>query len=75
MAVDNTYKKVYKIITEKVNVLERQVDTLKDENEQLKRDLDIANARLEVYERLATISDSKISLGFGPPIIKEGGDK
>ena len=71
MAADETYKKVYKIVTEKVNTLETQIDTLKEENTQLKRDLDIANARLEVYERLATISDSKISLGFGPPIHRE----
>ena len=75
MAVEDTYKKIYKIVTEKVNTLETQVDTLKVENTQLKRDLDMANARLEVYERLATISDSKISLGFGPPIQREGGNE
>lgn len=75
MAVNDVYKKVYKIVTEKVNVLERQIDTLKNENEQLKRDLDIANAKLEVYERLATISDSKISLGFGPPVTRGGGNE
>lgn len=75
MAVEDTYKKIYKIVTEKVNTLENQIHTLKEENIQLKRDLDMANAKLEVYERLATISDSKISLGFGPPIIKEGGNE
>lgn len=71
MAVEDTYKKIYKIVTEKVNTLENQIHTLKEENTQLKRDLDMANAKLEVYERLATISDSKISLGFGPPIHRE----
>lgn len=71
MAAEDVYKKVYKIVTENVNTLETQLTTLKNENAQLKRDLDIANAKLEVYERLATISDSKISLGFGPPKINE----
>lgn len=71
MATDDVYKKVYKIVTEKVNVLENQVNTLQAENSQLKNELAIANAKLEVYERIASISDSKTTLGFGPPIINE----
>jgi len=59
----NTYSKMETIIMEKVFVLE-------SENAQLKNELAIANAKLEVYERLASISDSKVTLGFGPPINK-----
>lgn len=57
---NNAYDKIENIIMEKVF-------TLEDENTRLKNELAIANAKLEVYERLATISDSKLSLGFGPP--------
>lgn len=56
---------LYKLVVEKIGSLER-------ENTQLKNDLMTARAKLEVYERLLNISDSKISLGFGPPIIREG---
>ena len=54
------YEKLEDIVKNKVMVLE-------DENFQLKQDLAIANAKLEVYERIASISNSKTSLGFGPP--------
>lgn len=47
--------------------------TLEAENSQLKTELAIANAKLEIYERIASVSDSKVQLGFGPPIMKEGG--
>lgn len=60
----NSYKKLEEIVTEKVIALEQ-------ENSQLKYDLALAKAKLEVYDRLATITDSKVTLGFGPPIIKE----
>ena len=60
----NAYDKIEQLVHEKVFSLE-------SENAQLRSDLAHANAKLEVYERLATISDSKTTLGFGPPIIRE----
>lgn len=33
-----------------------------------------AYAKLEIYERIASVSDSKVQLGFGPPISREGGN-
>ena len=60
----NPYDKIERIILSTVYELE-------DENKRLKESLAIANAKLEVYERLATVSDSKTSLGFGPPLIKD----
>ena len=75
MTTADTYKDVYKkvimMMSEKINNLEKTVDTLSDENTQLKTELAIKNAKLEVYERIANISDSKTSLGFGPPIQKD----
>lgn len=59
----DAYSKIESIIMEKVFILE-------NENSQLKNELATANAKLEVYERLASISDSKVTLGFGPPINK-----
>ena len=61
MASDKAYSKIESIVMEKVFSLE-------NENAQLKNDLAIAQAKLEVYERLANISGDKIQLGFGPPI-------
>ena len=61
MASDEAYNKIESIIMERVFSLE-------NENAQLKNDLAIAQAKLEVYERLANISGDKIQLGFGPPI-------
>ena len=55
------YNKLEDIVMNKAMMLER-------ENAQLREELAIANAKLSVYERIASISDSKISLGFGPPI-------
>ena len=57
------------------NIIMEKVFTLEDENAQLKHDLAIAQAKLEVYERLANISGVKTQLGFGPPLIKEGGNE
>lgn len=62
----NPYNKIEQIVMEKVFSLER-------ENNQLKSELAYTKAKLEVYERISNISDSKISLGFGLPINKEGG--
>ena len=51
-----------------------RVFSLENENAQLRNDLAVAQAKLEVYERLANISGDKTQLGFGPPISKEGGN-
>ena len=67
MASDKAYNKIESIVMERVFSLE-------NENAQLKNDLAIAQAKLEVYERLANISGDKTQLGFGPPISKEGGN-
>ena len=58
---ENPYNKIESIVMERVFSLE-------NENAQLKNDLAIAQAKLEVYERLANISGDKTQLGFGPPI-------
>lgn len=63
---EDVYNKLEQIIMNKVF-------TLENENSQLKTELAYAKAKLEVYERIASVSDSKISLGFGPPLDKEGG--
>ena len=64
---NNAYAKIENLVMEKVSVLEA-------ENAQLRIDLAMANAKLEIYERIASVSDSKVQLGFGPPILKEGGN-
>lgn len=64
---ENPYKELEHIVMEKVFSLE-------NENAQLRTDLAIANAKLEIYERIASVSDSKVQLGFGPPISREGGN-
>ena len=64
---NNAYAKIESLVMEKVFVLEA-------ENAQLRTDLAIANAKLEIYERIASVSDSKVQLGFGPPISREGGN-
>lgn len=63
---NNAYAKIEALVMEKIFVLEA-------ENTQLQNELAIAKAKLEIYERIASVSDSKITLGFGPPILKEGG--
>lgn len=64
---NNAYAKIENLVREKVFVLEA-------ENARLRTDLAMANAKLEIYERIASVSDSKVQLGFGPPILKEGGN-
>ena len=61
MASDKAYNKIESIVMEKVFSLE-------NENAQLRNDLAVAQAKLDVYERLANISGTKTQLGFGPPI-------
>lgn len=51
-------------------VMER-IFTLEADNARLQNELAIAKAKLEIYERIATVSDSKMTLGFGPPITKD----
>lgn len=65
---EDIYNKIEQIVMDKVFMLE-------NENSQLKTELAYAKAKLEVYERIASVSDSKISLGFGPPIMREGGNE
>lgn len=62
---NDAYMKIESLVMEKVFSLEA-------ENAQLRNDLAIAQAKLEIYERIASVSDSKIQLGFGPPISKGG---
>lgn len=64
MATQEIYDKIESIIMEKVFALE-------NENAELKNNLALAQAKLDVYERIANISNSKTTLGFGPPIRKE----
>lgn len=64
---NNVYTKIENIVLEKVFSLEA-------ENAQLRNELAIAQAKLEIYERIATVSDSRVQLGFGPPTLKEGGN-
>ena len=61
MASDKAYSKIESIVMEKVFSLE-------NENAQLRNDLAVTQAKLDVYERLANISGDKTQLGFGPPI-------
>ena len=61
MASNKAYDKIENIIMERVFSLE-------NENAQLRNDLAVAQAKLDVYERLANISGTKTQLGFGPPI-------
>ena len=62
----NSYEKIESIVMNRVFELE-------NENAQLKNELAVAKAKLEVYERLANISGTKTQLGFGPPLDREGG--
>ena len=65
MATKNdVYAKIESLVMERIFGLE-------SENAQLKNDLAIAQAKLEIYERIASVSDSKVQLGFGPPMNKD----
>lgn len=66
MASDKAYNKIESIVMERVFSLE-------NENAQLRNDLAVAQAKLDVYERLANISGTKTQLGFGPPL-NQGGE-
>lgn len=56
---EDVYIKMENIITEKVFKLEQ-------ENTQSKEELNIAKAKLSVYEKIINISDPKMTLGFNP---------
>lgn len=67
-----THKQSYSNPYEKIeSIVMNRVFELENENAQLKNELATTKAKLEVYERIASISDSKNTLGFGPPIIKD----
>lgn len=66
MATDKAYNKIESIVMEKVFSLE-------SENAQLRTELALAKAKLEVYDRIASVSDSQKTIGFGPPM-REGGE-
>lgn len=53
------------------SIIMGKVFSLEAENVSLQNELSIAKAKLEIYERLASISNEKVQLGFGPPIIKD----
>lgn len=61
------YDKIESIILDKVFILEA-------ENAQLRADLALARAKLEVYDRITSISDSQKTIGFVPQL-KEGGNQ
>lgn len=56
------------------NIVMERVFSLENENAQLRQELATARAKLSVYERIATITNVKNTLGFGPPISQEGGN-
>lgn len=58
---NNAYNKIEDIVM-------NRVFTLENENTQLKNELLVAKAKLEVYERLANITGAKTQLGFNPPL-------
>lgn len=60
------YDKIEDIVRNRLMVLE-------SENARLRHELAIAQAKLDVYDRIASVSDSQRTIGFGPPI-RGGGD-
>ena len=56
---NDEYDKIEQLVREKICNLET-------ENADLKQQLALANAKLEVYERIANISNRETSVGFGP---------
>lgn len=61
MKKENVYKKIEDIVM-------NRVFTLEAENNELKKELALATAKLEVYDRIASVTDSKKTIGFGPPM-------
>lgn len=54
------------------NIIMERVYKLEEENEKLRFQLTAIQAKLEVYERIANLTDKDRSIGFESPIIKEG---
>lgn len=65
MATNKAYNKIEEIVMTRVFALE-------EENARLKTELALAQAKLEVYDRLASVSNSERTIGFGRPINSEG---
>lgn len=63
----NAYDRIEQLVIDRISVLET-------ENMRLRTELSYANAKLSVYERIATVTGTKNSLGFGPPIDNERRD-
>lgn len=61
MSTSKAYNKIEEIVMNRVFALEA-------ENNELKKDLALATAKLEVYDRIASVTDSKKTIGFGPPM-------
>lgn len=61
MSTTKAYNKIEEIVMNRVFALEA-------ENAELKKDLALATAKLEVYDRIASVTDSKKTIGFGPPM-------
>lgn len=61
-------KEVYDKIED---IVRNRLMALESENAQLRHELTIAQAKLDVYDRIASVSDSQKTIGFGPPI-REG---
>lgn len=61
MSTSEAYNKIEEIVMNRVFALEA-------ENAELKKDLALATAKLEVYDRIASVTDSKKTIGFGPPM-------
>lgn len=61
MSTSKAYNKIEEIVMNRVFALEA-------ENNELKKELALATAKLEVYDRIASVTDSKKTIGFGPPM-------
>ena len=61
MSTSRAYNKIEEIVMNRVFALEA-------ENNELKKELALATAKLEVYDRIASVTDSKKTIGFGPPM-------
>ena len=53
------------------SLVQGRITELENENARLKDELAITKAQLSVYERIASITGTKTSLGFGPPLPPE----
>ena len=63
--------KTEQIINARISNYEDEINNLKKENSELKLELAVANAKLEVYERIDCITNRDVSIGFK---VKNGGE-